>query len=73
MSAIHWIDGKGCLRAGGGTKSPTGAFLIWEHMMELDEKCIKNDGYSFRPNCSIADLDARFEREEKEAQHGQQT
>jgi hypothetical protein len=40
--------------------------------MELDEKCIKNDGYSFRPNCSIADLDARFEREEKETQHEQQ-
>jgi len=33
---------------------------------------IKNDGYSFRPNCSIADLDARFEREEKETQHEQQ-
>ena len=39
---------------------------LWKHMMELDEKCIKNDGYSFRPNCSIADLDARFEREERE-------
>lgn len=45
---------------------------LWKHMMELDEKCIKNDGYSFRPNCSIADLDARFEREEKETQHEQQ-
>jgi len=30
MSGIHWIDGKGCLRAGGGTNSPIGAFLIWE-------------------------------------------
>ena len=30
MSGIHWIDGKGCLRAGGGTNSPTGAFLIWD-------------------------------------------
>ena len=30
MSCIHWIDGKGCLRAGGGTNSPTGAFLIWD-------------------------------------------
>ena len=28
MSGIHWIDGKGCLRAGGGTNSLTGAFLI---------------------------------------------
>jgi len=30
MCGIHWIDGKGCLRAGGGTNSPTGAFLIWD-------------------------------------------
>jgi len=30
MSRIHWIDGKGCLPAGGGTNSPTGAFLIWD-------------------------------------------
>jgi len=36
--------------------------------MELDEKCIRNDGYSFRRNCSIADLEGRFEREEKETQ-----
>jgi len=39
---------------------------LWEHMRKLDEKCIKQTGYSFRPNCSIADLDARFEREENE-------
>lgn len=30
MCGIQWIDGKGCVRAGGGTNSPTGAFLIWE-------------------------------------------
>ena len=30
MCGIHWIDGKGCLGAGGGTNSPTGAFLIWD-------------------------------------------
>jgi len=30
MSGIHWIDGKGCLRAGRGRNSPTGAFLIWD-------------------------------------------
>jgi len=30
MSTIHWIDGKGCLPAGGVTNSPTGAFLIWD-------------------------------------------
>ena len=39
---------------------------LWQHMKELDEKCIKQIGYPFRPNCSIADLDARFEREENE-------
>jgi len=38
---------------------------LWQHMKELDEKCIKQIGYPFRPNCSIADLDARFERDEE--------
>ncbi len=42
---------------------------LWQHMMELDERSIKITGYSFRPNCTIADLTDRFEREEKEAQH----
>jgi len=45
---------------------------LWQHMMELDERSIKITGYSFRPNCIIADLTDRFEREEKEAQHEQQ-
>lgn len=44
---------------------------LWEHMRELDEKCMKQSGYSFRPNCSIADLEARFQREEEETEHGQ--
>ena len=41
---------------------------LWEHMRNLDEKCIKQIGYPFRPNCSIADLEARFQREEEETQ-----
>lgn len=45
---------------------------LWKHMMELDERSIKITGYSFRPNCTIADLTDRFEREEKETQHEQQ-
>jgi len=45
---------------------------LWKHMMELDERSIKIAGYSFRPNCTIADLTDRFEREEKETQHEQQ-
>jgi len=29
MSAIHWIDGKGCVRAAAGTNPPAMPSLIW--------------------------------------------
>jgi len=54
----------------GGKDSTAMLLRLLEEGRPVDD--IKNDGYSFRPNCSIADLDARFEREEKETQHEQQ-
>ncbi len=50
MSRIHWIDGKGCLRAGGGTNSPTGAFLIWDvqgHVTPPSTQATRSDTPTF--------------------------